>query len=117
MKYDESYSKATLDISLEVSNPNNVTVTMDEIEIVLGRHDIRLKNEIDSSKLEIPSYSSKTLDVRFEFVADKHFTSSDVSDMENGKPGYNTHGMADFDSEKGFLKVGFNIFGKEFMRT
>ena len=117
MQYDESYSKAVLDISLEVFNPNNVAVTLDKVKVILGRHDIRLKNDMDYSRLDIPAYSSKTLDASFEFAVDKYFTSSDISDMKHGKPGFNTHGIIDFDSEKGLLKVGFGIFGKEFMRT
>ena len=117
MQYDESYSKATLDISLEMFNPNNVTVTLDGVNVVLGRHDIHLKNEMDSSKLGIPAYSSKTLDASFEFVVDRYFNSSVISDMAEGKPGFNVHGTVGFDSERGVLEVGFGIFGTEFMRA
>ncbi len=117
MQYDESYSKATLAISLEVVNPNNVTVTIDGVNVVLGRHDIHFKNEMDSSKLDIPAYSSKSLDVSFEFAVDRYFNSSVISDMSEGKPGFNAHGTVGFDSERGVLEVGFDIFGTEFMRT
>ena len=116
MHYDEPSSVATLDISLEISNPNNVTVTLDKVKVVLAMYDIHFRNDVDNTKSEIVANSLKKIDVRYQFDVEKQFTSSIVSSIVDGKPGFIIHGTAHFDSENGFLEVPF-IFGKEFQGT
>lgn len=105
---DIGFSGATLDLALEMYNPNDITATLDKADYDLWFNDNFLGHGFTHQRVDIPPLTSRI--VRTEFDLD--FTGagqSVISALTQGEATWRLAGTAYYDTVIGTLNIPFDI--------
>jgi LEA14-like dessication related protein len=105
---DIGFSGATLDLALEMYNPNDITATLDKADYDLWFNDNFLGHGLTHQRIDIPPFTSKIIHTEF----DLDFTGagkSIISALTQGEASWRLAGTAYYNTILGTLNIPFDI--------
>ena len=105
---DIGFSGATLDLSLEMYNPNEITATLDKADYDLWFNENFLGHGFTNQRIDIPPLTSRIINTEF----DLDFTGageSIISVLTQGEASWRLAGTAYYDTIFGTMNIPFDI--------